>query len=563
MARKSIDWMKTMPELLNEWDYEKNNIMPSDISIWSKNKVWWKCKEGHSWEATPNHRKKGQGCPYCSGKKVLAGFNDINTLRPNIAKEWDYEKNENKTPDMYTVRSGSKVWWRCKEGHSWKAVIASRTGKKYVQCPYCSGRLPIVGTNDLQTTNPDLIKEWNYEKNSPIYPYMVKKGSNNKIWWKCEKGHEWQAEISARTSGKSGCPYCAGRKTIQGENDLVSIESKLLSEWNYKKNDGKKPSDFKMHSGALVWWKCERGHEWQAKIADRSRGDGCPICNSGIRTSFPEQAIFYYIKKIYPDALNRCTQQLGGKRELDIFIPSKQVGIEYDGSVWHSSEKALNREVKKYEECIKQGIFLIRVKEKNGVLKEGSCDVLIRTDSNYNNETYKKLFSELNNYIDIPDDIDVVRDRIHILENYRTELKNKSVGTLYPHLVLEWDTEKNGLLTPFMFTPGSGEKVWWICNMNHRWQASIVSRTKGSKCPYCSGICVIRGKNDLATLRPDIAAEWNDEKNGELKPCNLKIKSNKKVWWKCKNGHEWQAIISNRTNKNQGCPFCKKDDSES
>lgn len=199
----------------------------------------------------------------------------------------------------------------------------------------------------------------------------------------------------------------------------------------------------------------------------------------------------------------------------------------------------------------------------HGVLKEGSCDVLIRTDSNYNNETYKKLFSELNNYIDIPDDIDVVRDRIHILENYRTELKNKSVGTLYPHLVLEWDTEKNGLLTPFMFTPGSGEKVWWICNMNHRWRASIVSRTKGSKCPYCSGICVIRGKNDLATLRPDIAAEWNDEKNGELKPCNLKIKSNKKVWWKCKNGHEWQAIISNRTNKNQGCPFCKKGDSES
>ena len=627
MARKSIDWMKTMPELLNEWDYEKNNIMPSDISIWSKNKVWWKCKYGHEWASTMNSRQKKSGCPYCAGLLPIVGVNDLQTTNPELIKEWDYQKNIIK-PYEIKVGSGMKIWWKCKEGHSWKAVIASRTGKKYVQCPYCSGRLPIVGTNDLQTTNPDLIKEWDYEKNSPIYPYMVKKGSNNKIWWKCEKGHEWQAEISARTSGKSGCPYCAGRKTIQGENDLVSIESKLLSEWNYKKNAGKKPSDFKMHSGALVWWKCERGHEWQAKIADRSRGDGCPycsgkrlmvgfndlahvypylakewnyeknqgkmpedvtskagikvwwkcekghewqalisnrsrgdgcpICNSGIRTSFPEQAIFYYIKKIYPDALNRCTQQLGGKRELDIFIPSKQVGIEYDGSVWHSSEKALNREVKKYEECIKQGIFLIRVKEKNGVLKESSCDVLIRTDSNYNNETYKKLFSELNNYIDIPDDIDVVRDRIHILENYRTELKNKSVGTLYPHLVLEWDTEKNGLLTPFMFTPGSGEKIWWICNMNHRWRASIVSRTKGSKCPYCSGICVIRGKNDLATLRPDIAAEWNDEKNGELKPCNLKIKSNKKVWWKCKNGHEWQAIISNRTNKNQGCPFCKK-----
>ena len=139
-------------------------------------------------------------------------------------------------------------------------------------------------------------------------------------------------------------------------------------------------------------------------------------------------------------------------------------------------------------------------------------------------------------------------------------MKNKSVGTLYPHLVLEWDTEKNGLLTPFMFTPGSGEKVWWICNMNHRWQASIVSRTKGSKCPYCSGICVIRGKNDLATLRPDIAAEWNDEKNGELKPCNLKIK---------KYGGNVKMVMSGKLlfligqTKIKDVHFVKKDDSES
>ena len=137
----------------------------------------------------------------------------------------------------------------------------------------------MVGFNDLAHVYPYLAKEWNYEKNQGKMPEDVTSKAGIKVWWKCEKGHEWQAEISARTSGKSGCPYCAGRKTIQGENDLVSIESKLLSEWNYKKNDGKKPSDFKMHSGALVWWKCERGHEWQAKIADRSRGDGCPYCS--------------------------------------------------------------------------------------------------------------------------------------------------------------------------------------------------------------------------------------------------------------------------------------------
>lgn len=149
------DLQTTNPELMKEWDYQKNIIKPYEIKVGSGIKIWWKCKEGHSWEAAPNHRKKGQGCPYCSGKKVLAGFNDIKTLRPNIAKEWDYEKNENKTPDMYTVRSGIKVWWRCKEGHSWKAVIASRTGKnmfnvRIVQVDYlqlvqmiCKQQIPI------------------------------------------------------------------------------------------------------------------------------------------------------------------------------------------------------------------------------------------------------------------------------------------------------------------------------------------------------------------------------------------------------------------------------------
>ena len=93
MARKSIDWMKTMPELLNEWNYEKNNIMPSDISIWSKNKVWWKCKYGHEWASTMNSRQKKSGCPYCAGLLPIVGVNDLQTTNPELMKEWDYQKN--------------------------------------------------------------------------------------------------------------------------------------------------------------------------------------------------------------------------------------------------------------------------------------------------------------------------------------------------------------------------------------------------------------------------------------------------------------------------------------
>lgn len=624
------DLATTNPELLKEWDYKRNIIKPNELKAGSGIKIWWKCSNDHSWEATPNRRRNGHGCPICSGKKVLPGYNDLETIKPEIAGEWDYDLNGKMTPKEYTVRSGQKVWWKCSNNHSWEAVIASRTGKKYVGCPYCSGLFPIVGLTDLGTTNPELLAEWNYDKNIKINPKMVKAGSSNKVWWKCKYGHEWEAMISSRTNNANGCPYCSGRFAIRGINDLVSISPSLIEEWNYdknvdfqpneikehssrkvwwkckyghewkaavcdrsrgdgcpycsgkrllvgfndlvsiyphiakewnyKKNKEKKPYEYTAKAGVKVWWKCEKGHEWKALISNRSRGDGCPQCNAGIRTSFPEQAIYYYLKMTYPDAINRYIGELSNKKELDIFIPSLRIGIEYDGSIWHESEKALDKEVKKYNECKKYGIFLIRIKEQKGRVKDSSCDVLIRMDNNFNNESYLKLFRELDKYLDVLDEINIERDRIRIQENYRTEIKNNSMGAKYADLVKEWDTKKNGMLTPYMFSEHSGERVWWICNNNHSWQAAISLRTRGSGCPFCSGRYAIKGENDLTTLEPEIADEWNYEKNGKLQPYDLKRQSNKKVWWKCKYGHEWQAIVSNRTNRGDGCPICRQNE---
>lgn len=621
------DLETTNPELLLEWDYEKNDISPNMVKSGSQNRVWWKCKSGHSWLASPNQRKKN-GCPYCSGKKVLVGYNDLATVRPDIVKEWDCSKNGNNSPDKLTVRSGKRIWWKCKNGHSWEAVIASRTGEKKVGCPYCSGLLPIARETDLMTTNPELINEWDYEKNKDITLQMVKAGSKKKVWWKCNKGHVWEAAISSRAKGENGCPYCSGRYAIKGENDLESIGGKLIEEWdytknktirpenvkissgkkvwwkcklghqwcasiasrskgsscpycsgrkvltgfndlaykypniakewNYDKNDGLLPENVTSKSGIKVWWKCEKNHEWLAIISNRSRGDGCPICSAGIRTSFPEQAIFYYIKMKYPDAINRYIGELSSNKELDIFIPSMRLGIEYDGRAWHNSELAMKKEVKKYMECKRQGITLIRTKEENGNYVSNSCDVLLRISEDYGNESYRSLFEKLGKYIDVPNNIDVDNDRTNILQNYKTYIKNRSFGNKFPDLVEEWDVEKNGSLTPFMFEVNSGEKVWWKCKYGHSWRTAIAIRSKGSGCPYCSGRYAIKGKNDLETLRRDISIEWNYEKNGELKPSDVKCQSNKKVWWKCNCGHEWQAVIYNRTNKGNSCPFCKK-----
>ena len=99
--------------------------------------------------------------------------------------------------------------------------------------------------------------------------------SDKKVWWKCSKGHEWQASISHRSQGR-GCPYCSGRKTLKGYNDLQTINPAVAKEWNYEKNNGLMPADVTPNSDIKAWWKCSNGHEWQATIGSRHKGSGCP-----------------------------------------------------------------------------------------------------------------------------------------------------------------------------------------------------------------------------------------------------------------------------------------------
>ena len=79
------------------------------------------------------------------------------------------------------------------------------------RCPYCANQKVLAGYNDLATTNPELLEEWDYEKNGSFLPNDFTQSSNKKVWWKCNLGHEWLAAINSRNAG-NGCPYCAKMK---------------------------------------------------------------------------------------------------------------------------------------------------------------------------------------------------------------------------------------------------------------------------------------------------------------------------------------------------------------
>ena len=136
--------------------------------------------------------------------KATKDYN-LQVTNPSLAKEWHPKKNGTITPKDVTPGSNKRVWWICIKGHEWKAPILRRkiTGSG---CPYCSG-YKVCNDNCLATVNPNLAKQWHPDKNNSLTPKDVTAGSNKKVWWLCEKGHEWKAVIESRTLGR-GCPYC-------------------------------------------------------------------------------------------------------------------------------------------------------------------------------------------------------------------------------------------------------------------------------------------------------------------------------------------------------------------
>jgi hypothetical protein len=260
--------------LAKEWHPTRNGgLTPEDVTPYSKKAVWWRCTRGHEWEAVVGSRSSGNGCPYCSGRKVCAD-NCLQTINPELAKEWHLTKNKNLTPENVTVNSPKKIWWLCTKGHEWKAVISHRS--RGTGCPYCSGKA-VCEDNCLQTINPELAKEWHPTKNGSLTSKDVVMGSHKKVWWQCSKGHEWQAVVGDRNSG-NGCPYCSGQ-AVCDDNCLQVKNSELAKEWHPTKNGKLTPRNVTLHSNKKVWWQCGKGHEWQAMVNNRSKGKGCPYCS--------------------------------------------------------------------------------------------------------------------------------------------------------------------------------------------------------------------------------------------------------------------------------------------
>lgn len=483
---------------------------------------------------------------------------------------------------------------------------------------------------------PNILKEWDYELNDGINPEEIASQSNRIFYWKCLNGHpSYLRSVGKKVSRMTGCPICSNRVVLEGYNDFATLYPALASEWDYEKNV-LKPTEITYGSNRKIWWRCPNGHDsYLATVTERRHGAGCHICNSIFQTSFPEQAIYFYVKKSFPDAVNKYKKIFNSSMELDIFIPSIMTAIEYDGIAWHKGDASKKRELKKYYLCQANGIFLYRIKEEQSDAE--SADKVL-TVPRFSYDDSKELSNAIKTIlIDITDeknpDVDIERDIFDILL-YRIIKRENSFGYLYPEIAKEWHPQLNKSLKPENVLPGTTLKVWWKCEKGHEWKASVVNRVKGhgcdvcareqrkttqhetlvnsreslkghkctidwdysknrhgpeyytkgsgvevwwkchvcghewrtpicdrtrdykNGCPACSNRILVKGKNDLQTTNPELKKEWNYELNGQLMPSDVTQYSHTKVWWKCsKCGYSYQATPSNRV-IGKGCGCC-------
>jgi len=365
------------PDVAAEWDYELNELSPEQVYYGNKAPAAWHGKCGHKW-VTPTYYRTiyGRGCPLCDGRDahtVLPVKKDKNKAsfaktHPEFLSEWDYELNEDLKPEDVTAGSEMVAWWKCPVGHSYDMPVEKRV--KGRNCPYCSGKRIKSGINDLMTLFPLIGNEFHPTLNGEVKATDISPGSHKNYYWLGEQcGHSWKAMPFNRTKHNKGCHFCSGTYVLLGFNDLVTTHPLLAAEWHPTLNGDLRPEQFSRGSKQKVWWRCSKNHVWESSIDTRTQGlhdfSGCMECWANSIVSKAEQELYDFIASLGVVAQQSQRGLLSKRQEVDIYIPSHKLAIEYNGVYWHSEAtgKDSHYHYDKYKSALDNGIELIQIWE--------------------------------------------------------------------------------------------------------------------------------------------------------------------------------------------------------
>ena len=339
----------------------------------------------------------------------------------------------------------------------------------------------------------------------------------------------------------------------------MGMDPVLLEEWNYEKNTTIDPQKVNRRSRENVWWKCKKGHEWETRIYLRAvRGHGCPYCR-GTLPVYGENDLL----TLYPHLQSEFHPSKNGSLQMKDLKESSGKKVWWICSKGHEWKTVVNLRTKRGCGCpicsgkkIVQGIndfqtlFPALAKEVHPT-KNKSID-LTRIAAKSSKQQILWTCEKGHEYKTSIAKRTVRGDGCPFCSGHRPIKGETDLMTKHLEVIPYWDYSKNG--SPEEYSWGSGQMVNWRCEEGHSWKKTIINQVRYNSCPYCTGRRLVTGKNDIATVYPELLTEWDSEKN-RVKPEEEKASVRRKYWWKCDKGHSFRACIRDREKKKK-CPYC-------
>lgn len=363
---------------------------------------------------------------------------------------------------------------------------------------------------------PEVALQWHPTRNLDIRPEDVGAGSTRVCWWICPEGpdHVWHGSPNARIKVRRkdggtvvtirGCPACAG-KQVSVTNCLATLYPRLAKQWHPTKNSDLTPRDVVGQSNTPLWWKCPKGPDHEWRASPNRR--------ISLGTGCPccagrQVSVTNSLASLRPDLAKQWHPRKNGTLTPDQVLAgtSKKHWWKCPNGPDHEWAQSPSQRISKGADC-------------------------------------------------------------PFCRGLKVSVTN-SLASRFPHVAKLWHPTKNGHLSPYDVTFGSGQEIWWKCSSgpDHEWKRSAnrMTDSRASACPFCSNL-MLSVTNSLARKFPKIADEFHrclnvDEgRDVALTAHDVIAGSGLEVWWQCSKNdeHEWRAPIVRRTANRSGCPWCR------
>ena len=387
MAVTLREFFVSNPDVAEQFS-SKNDVSVLDRTVGSNMKAWWWCdKYGCEYEKVISSKVKNPGsCSVCNGSLVFPGFNDLGTVRPDIAGEWDVEKNGGVLPSEVKFSSGRKFWFRCSVcGFSFCTALSHRTSSGS-GCPQCAHRRRLKDKGYVLVSEVGGAMSAMFRGGADM---VISSDSFTVVDWECGVGHVWRQAPRDFV----GCPLCGGDRLVVGSpgGDVVVFKPAGVTVADYpllleRFGEGNvfDPSFLSASSARVVQWVCDKGHVWDASVYSMKRSvdsglSGCPHCST--MASRGERELAGFIRSVLPHDVDVLTsdRSLITPKELDVYIPGLNIAVEFNGLYWHDDSHVPNGEhARKLKLCAERGVQLITVWEDDWLYRRSVVESMLK-----------------------------------------------------------------------------------------------------------------------------------------------------------------------------------------